>query len=90
MNTYNHTQPGTLIVRVMSMVSLVMLIIGLTLARPLLLAVPIFAICGWLFRSLTIEIADGELRWCFGSGIIWKRIPLNQIASVNPGSNELA
>ena len=48
---------------------------------PALLAAAILAGLGWLFHSLTIEIADGELRWWFGPGWIRKRVPLATVAS---------
>ena len=48
------------------------------------MAVPILLIAGWLFHSLTIEVADGELRWRFGPGWIRKRVSLDIIVSVQP------
>jgi hypothetical protein len=71
-------------VSVMIIVGLLMLVIGLTAVRPVLLGVLMVTIAGWLFHSLTIELADGELRWRFGPGLIRKRVQLNEIASVKP------
>lgn len=84
MNTYKHTQLGKLIIIVMTAVSIVMLVIGLTVARAVLGGLAILALCGWLFHSLTIEIVDKELRWRFGPGLIHKRVPLSEIASAKP------
>jgi hypothetical protein len=58
--------------------------LGLAVFRPLLAAVPIFAICGWLFHSLRIEVTDKELHWRFGPGLIRRQVPLSEIASAQP------
>lgn len=84
MTTYKHTQRGKLIIIIMSIVSMITVIVGLTIARPLLLALPMLAATGWVFHSLTIEIVDGELRWRFGPGLVRKRVSLNEIASAKP------
>ncbi len=51
---------------------------------PFLVVVPIVLIAAWLFHSLTIEIAEGELRWRFGPGLIRKSVPLAEIVSAEP------
>src|SRR5438093_6234124 len=84
MNNYKHTQRGTLIVVAMSAMSVLLLLIGLTIFKPVLIGLPILLAAGWLFRSLTIEIGDGQLRWRFGPGLIRKRVALNEIASAQP------
>jgi len=84
MNTYKHTQRGTLIVVVLSAMSVIPLVIGLIIFKPALIVVPILLVCAWLFHSLTIEVADGELRWRFGPGWIHKHVPLSEIASAQP------
>ena len=83
MNTYQHTQRGKLILAAMLIATLGTLAIGLV-SRPALLAAPIMVLCGWLFHSLTIEVADGELRWRFGPGLIRKRVALDMIVSAQP------
>jgi hypothetical protein len=82
MNVYTHTQPGKLMVAVMSVMSVILVIIGLAIARPALFGVAVLAVAGWLFHSLTIQIADGELRWRFGPGLIHKQVSLKEIAAV--------
>lgn len=83
MITYQHTQRGKVIL-------VAMIVAGLGIAagalaqRPLLVAVPVLAIVGWLFHSLTIEISEGELRWRFGPGLIRKSVLLDQILSAEP------
>lgn len=67
-----------------------MLLVGLTvvgavgalLVHPALFVnVPLLLLAARLFSSLTITIADGELRWHFGPGWIHKKIALPEIAS---------
>lgn len=66
---------------VMGIAGCAMLGLGLTVAKPLLFAVPLLILCGWLFSSLTIDITDLELRWRFGPGIIRKRVALEEIVA---------
>jgi hypothetical protein len=80
MKTYHHTQRGALLLVAMSVAAGAMLIGGIA-KHPLLFGMPIFALCGWLFHSLTIEIAESELRWRFGPGWIHKRVSLAAITS---------
>ena len=83
---YKHTQRGTLILVVL--LGLAALFIGLGLANAgvklLWISPPILLASAWLFHSLTIEIADRELRWRFGPGLIRKNVPLNEIISAAP------
>jgi hypothetical protein len=88
MKTYQHTQSGNWIFSVLAVVAAVPVIVGAVQFRPLLypafLLVPILLLVGWLFHSLTIEIADSELRWRFGPGLIRKQVPLGMITSAEP------
>jgi hypothetical protein len=83
MKTYQHTQRGKLLLVAMSIATLGTLAIGLV-SRHALFVAPIMALCGWLFHSLTVEIAEGELRWRFGPGLISKRVALDMIVSAQP------
>jgi hypothetical protein len=83
MTTYQHTQRGKLILVAMLIATLGTLAAGLA-SRHALFVAPIFVLCGWLFHSLTIEVANGELRWHFGPGLIRKRVALDMIVSVEP------
>lgn len=83
MTTYSHTQRGKVILVAMTL-SAVAMALGALKLPPLFIGVPILALVGWLFHSLTIEVADGELRLRFGPGLIRKRIPLDQIVSAEP------
>jgi hypothetical protein len=84
MTSYKHRQPATLMLRIMSVVGLVMIGAALTIAKAAWVGVPIIALTGWLFHSLTIEIAADTLRWHFGPGLIHKQVPLDQIVSARP------
>ena len=85
-DSYYHTQRGTLIL--VATLGMAALFIGLGLAdtgaKPLWVSVPILVVCAWLFRSLTIEITERELRWRFGPGLIRKSVPLAEIVSAEP------
>jgi hypothetical protein len=81
MKTYQHTQPGKLIVLSMLAVLIVEVILGVTAYRPILAITPVFLIAGWLFHSLTIEVSKSELSWAFGPGLIRKRIRIEDISA---------
>lgn len=84
MQVYQHTQKAAFTLTAMAAIGVVFVILGVTVAPQLLVAVPLVVVTGWLFCSLTIEIVDGELRWRFGPGLIRKRVPLEKIASAQP------
>lgn len=35
----------------------------------------------WLFSSLTVEVADGQLAWRFGPGLLRKQVALREITA---------
>ena len=39
------------------------------------------AIAMWIFRSMTVEISETELKWYFGPGWPRKQVPLSEVAS---------
>jgi hypothetical protein len=53
----------------------------------MLVLVPIMLVIGWLFHSLTIEIAGDKLRWAFGPGLIRKCVSVSDIVSAEPAKN---
>ena len=81
---YRHTQRATVILYAMVGMGVVFLIVGATVLRPILITAPLLLIAAWLFHSLTIEIAGGELRWRFGPGWIRKQVSLDLILSAEP------
>lgn len=64
---------------VFALLALVVLMLGTMFTRLMWMVLPVLALGAWLFHSLTIQIADGELRWRFGSGVIRKSVPMDQI-----------
>ena len=82
MKTYQHKQRATLILAVLGVMVLVDLVLGAWFTKLSWLVIPVLTIGAWLFHSLTVEITEGELRWRFGPGLIRKRVPLDQIVSV--------
>ena len=84
MSIYKHTQRGDLIIAVMSAMSVAFTILGCAVTRSYFIVVPVLLLCGWLFRSLTIEVMEGELRWHFGPGLIRKRVAPDMILSTQP------
>jgi len=80
MKSYQHTQNATELVVVMALISLVSAVAAVLLPWCLITTV-LTAFAAWLFRSLTVEITDTELRWWFGPGWVAKRVALSEIAS---------
>ena len=76
MKTYQHTQRGNAILAALAIAALGVLVGGLAM-RPILIGIPILALCAWLFHSLTIEISGSELIWRFGPGVIRKCVALD-------------
>ena len=87
--TYKHTQTGEMILGAMAVCSLIVIVVYLfNRNHPVTLAIlfPLLA-CAALFCSLTIQINDQWLTWCFGPGLISKRVALKEIASAEPIRN---
>ena len=84
MPIYKHTQLGRVIIIAISAACISVLAIGFIAPRPILWVVPVLAVAGGLFYSLTVEITEREFRWYFGPGLIYKRVALREIVSVEP------
>ena len=80
-STYKHTQTGAVVLVTVGIMAAAFAVVAATVCRPLLITVALLLLVAWLFYSLTIEIAEGELRWRFGPGLIRKRIALDEIVS---------
>lgn len=88
MASYEHTQAGTFVRVTMTVVFVGMLALAgaLGMRDPALIWVflamaAVMVVVLFLFHSLTVEIADGEVRLRFGVGLIRKRIPVKEIAA---------
>ena len=89
MNTYRHTQFGTVnVVITVAVIPLVILPLWLTgLAIIALLSLGVLLVILVLFSSLTVEIDAEHLRIHFGIGLIRERFPLDQIETCLPVRN---
>jgi hypothetical protein len=83
---YRHTQPGTLILVMLPIGTLVCIAAGF--AQPMLAArgalwaaAILLAILTWLFSSLTVEVTENEIRWHFGPGLLRYRLARADIES---------
>jgi hypothetical protein len=85
MKAYQHTQTANWILFLLAAFGLIPVVIGAFHFRRLHYAsigiLAVLLLLGWLFRSLTIELTDDQLRWRFGPGWIHKKVPLAEIAS---------
>lgn len=88
MASYSHTQTGTLVRITMGGVIVGMLALAGYLGMQDPVAIWIFlsmagvmVIVLFLFHSMTVEIAQGELRIRLGVGLIRKRVPLREITA---------
>ncbi len=89
MNTYRHTQFGTVIVvttaAIIPLAALPAWLAGIATAAWLILGSMVVVLS--LFASLTVEIDAEHLRIRFGIGLIRKRFPLDQIDTCRPVKN---
>ncbi len=89
MNTYRHTQFGTVIVvttaAIIPLAALPAWLAGIATAAWLILGSMVVVLA--LFASLTVEIDAEHLRIRFGIGLIRKRFPLDQIDTYRPVKN---
>jgi hypothetical protein len=81
---YRHTQRGTLILITCLAIAVLGLILSWTSRhwQPALLMLAVTMATATLFSSLTVEVADSELRWHFGPGFLNYRLALDEISDV--------
>jgi len=84
LTNYKHSQRGILLPYVLSFAALISIAMLLLMpAESAMLGVSVLLlvllICLYLFRSLTVEITSDRLTVWFGSGLIRKSIPLEDI-----------
>ena len=83
---YEHTQRAHLIIWIAAAAIIVFLLAALMINQPyawIALAIPVIllAVVAWLFSSLTVTVAEKELRWYFGPGFWNKAIARDDIQS---------
>ena len=83
--SYSHTQVGYLLRFALwagfaPLIVLAFIMWSSFSAIPFIVAT-FFLLIGWVFGSLTVEVATTELRWAFGPGFWKKSIARDQIAS---------
>ena len=82
---YEHTQRGTVVQVALVIGALVCFGLSQFLSAPpfvVPMVVAVFVICAYMFSSLTVQITDRELHWCFGPGMFRKELDLAEIVSV--------
>jgi hypothetical protein len=82
---YEHTQRGTVVQAALAVGALVCFGLAQFLSAPpfvIPMALALVVICAYMFSSLTIQITDRTLRWCFGPGMFRKELALAEIAAV--------
>ena len=81
---YRHTQRGTLILITCLAIGAFGVVLSWTSGRwpPAVLMLVITIATATLFSSLTVEVADNELRWHFGPGLLSYRLALDEIRDV--------
>ena len=80
MKSYQHTQPATTILISVGAMC-VGFAIGSIFVHTLMFTTVLLVVSMWIFRSLTIEISDTELKWYFGSGFLKKSVALDEVVS---------
>jgi hypothetical protein len=87
---YHHTQTGTVIIVSICLVILFMLGTGFAVGvfLPVQAVVTVLLVLvGYLFSSLTVDIAGGRVTCRFGPGFIRREIPLSNITDVRTVTN---
>jgi hypothetical protein len=95
MATYHHQQKGALLRWIAGVAALITLaaiaMVGSQIGSMVIYAAVIGAGLAFVittqFSNMTVEIADGELRWWFGRGMWRKKLPLADITSAEPVRN---
>lgn len=83
MKRYQHTQPGNTIFRTTAIVFVIFAVASVKVPQMIPGTIAV-AIAMWIFRSMTVEISETELKWYFGPGWPRKHISLSEVASAEP------
>ena len=90
---YAHTQRSRLMLGLLGVATLGALAAAIAPSRhalplgtrlTLFAVVVVLAASAVVFSRLTIEVAEGQLRWHFGLGLVRRRVPLRDIAGAEP------
>src|SRR5512137_1708363 len=82
---YAHTQRGTVVQVALLIGAVVCFALAQFLPAPpfvVPMVLLVFVTCAYMFSSLTIQITDRALHWCFGPGIFRKQVALAEIKTV--------
>ncbi|MBL9172958.1 MAG: hypothetical protein JNL10_05445 [Verrucomicrobiales bacterium] len=80
MRTYIHRQRAGRWLAIPALVSAALALTSLfSSLKAIAWGIPFLVFMMWLFGSLTVTIAHGELQWRFGPGLLRFRVPLAEI-----------
>lgn len=83
MKTYQHTQSATTILVSIGVMFVILLVLS-AVVHYLIVTTALLLVVALVFRSLTVEVSGANLFWYFGFGWPRKRVPISEIASVEP------
>jgi hypothetical protein len=82
---YEHTQRGTVVQAALMIGAVACFALSQVMSAPpfvVPMVLIIFVVCAYMFSSLTIQVTDRALHWCFGPGMFRKQVALAEIQSV--------
>lgn len=82
---YRHTQVGQFVFLLNGALALFFAVqLATGGSRVLIVGLVVVVVVSMLFGTMTVEVAEGDLRFRFGPGGWGKRVPLSQVADVQP------
>ena len=84
---YKHTQVGWTIIFIAFISASLVISVPVSTTVMLWVVTPIFVAILTLFSTLTIEVAQDQISWRFGVGLVRKSIRLTQVSSAEPANN---
>jgi hypothetical protein len=87
---YSHDQLGTLVLAAVGGFGLLLLIVFITVGAARIVGgvALAFLLLTFLFYRLRVEVSGGELRICFGVGLIGRTFDVHEIVSARPVRNK--
>lgn len=88
---YQHKQWSVVLLTVLPIVGILTLYFGQGRLPAALIGLEfgVLTIAALAFSSMTIEVNESDVRWCFGPGVLRKSLPLEEIAYVKTVKNPL-